>query len=94
MALETKQLPKEIVDNLISYKNNYTNSVYNLGELHMRISSLKKELKKMEEDTILYETDVDKTYDILNTALADLEKQYPKGEVNLLDGTVIFENNQ
>ncbi len=28
MALETKQLPKEIVDNLISYKNNYTNSVY------------------------------------------------------------------
>ncbi len=54
MALETKQLPKEIVDNLISYKNNYTNSVYNLGELHMRISSLKKELKKMEEDTILY----------------------------------------
>jgi hypothetical protein len=94
MAIETKQLPKEIVDNLISYKNNYTNAVYNLGEHHMKLSSMKKELKKAEDDTTLYENEVDKTYDILNTSLSELEKQYPKGEVNLLDGTVTFDNNQ
>ncbi len=94
MALETKELPKEVVDNLITYKNNYTEAVFNLGELSMKIGTMKKELKSLEENVSLYENQIDNTYNILNTALNELEKQYPKGEVNLLDGTVTYENNQ
>ena len=70
----------------------YTKSV--LEKVSFDVQLFKKELKKAEDDTTLYENEVDKTYDILNTSLSELEKQYPKGEVNLLDGTVTFDNNQ
>ena len=48
MAQKTEQLPKEILDNLISYQNQANELILNLGQVHLRIRELQLEIKRLE----------------------------------------------
>ena len=49
------------------------------------------EIKRLEGVKEGLESDFDKNSDELNAFLKELEVKYPKGEINLNEGTVIFD---
>jgi prefoldin subunit 5 len=92
MAQKTEQLPKEILDNLVSYQNQVNELILNLGQIHLRIRELKFEIERLESVKAGVETESDKIGLEFNQVIKDLEKTYPQGEIDLKEGVVIFES--
>jgi len=92
MAQKTEQLPKETLDNLISYQTQSNELILNLGQIHLRIRELKLEIERLESVKAGVETESDKIGLEFNQVIKDLEKTYPKGEIDLKEGIVIFES--
>jgi uncharacterized protein (DUF3084 family) len=92
MAQKTEQLPKETLDNLISYQTQSNELILNLGQIHLRIRELKLEIERLESVKAGVETESDKIGLEFNQVIKDLEKTYPKGEIDLKEGVVIFES--
>jgi len=57
--------------------------IVNAGQLHLDIKQLNKALLEVD-------TEFENANKELNILLSQLEKQYPNGEIDLVDGTVIF----
>jgi uncharacterized protein (DUF3084 family) len=92
MAQKTEQLPKETLDKLVSYQNQANELILNLGQVHLRIRELKLEIERLESVKAGVETESDKIGLEFNQVIKDLEKTYPKGEIDLKEGIVIFES--
>jgi hypothetical protein len=92
MAQKTEQLPKETLDKLVSYQNQANELILNLGQVHLRIRELKLEIERLESVKSGVETESDKIGLEFNEVIKDLEKTYPKGEIDLKEGVVIFES--
>jgi hypothetical protein len=92
MAQKTEQLPKETLDKLVSYQNQANELILNLGQVHLRIRELKLEIERLESVKTGVETESDKIGLEFNEVIKDLEKTYPKGEIDLKEGVVIFES--
>jgi len=92
MAQTIEKLPKEILDNLISYQTQANELILNLGQVHLRIRELKLEIERLESVKAGVETESDKIGLEFNQVIKDLEKTYPKGEIDLKEGVVIFES--
>jgi len=92
MAQKTEQLPKETLDNLISYQTQSNELILNLGQIHLRIRELKFEIERLESVKAGVETESDKIGLEFNQVIKDLEKTYPQGEIDLKEGVVIFES--
>ena len=92
MAQKTEQLPKETLDKLVSYQNQANELILNLGQVHLRIRELKLEIERLESVKEGVETESDKIGLEFNEVIKDLEKTYPKGEIDLKEGVVIFES--
>jgi hypothetical protein len=92
MAQKTEQLPKETLDNLISYQTQSNELILNLGQIHLRIRELKLEIERLESVKAGVETESDKIGLEFNQVIKDLEKTYPMGEIDLKEGVVIFES--
>lgn len=92
MAQKTEQLPKETLDKLVSYQNQANELILNLGQVHLRIRELKLEIERLESVKTGVETESDKIGLEFNQVIKDLEKTYPKGEIDLKEGVVIFES--
>ena len=92
MAQKTEQLPKETLDKLVSYQTQANELILNLGQVHLRIRELKLEIERLESVKAGVETESDKIGLEFNQVIKDLEKTYPKGEIDLKEGVVIFES--
>jgi len=92
MAQKTEQLPKETLDKLVSYQNQANELILNLGQVHLRIRELKLEIERLQSVKAGVETESDKIGLEFNEVIKDLEKTYPKGEIDLKEGVVIFES--
>jgi uncharacterized protein (DUF3084 family) len=92
MAQKTEQLPKETLDTLISYQTQANELILNLGQVHLRIRELQLEIKKLESVKENIETESDKIGLEFNQVIKDLENLYPKGEIDLKEGIVLFES--
>lgn len=94
MAQVKEKLEVELVEKLKSSQAQANEAVLNLGQAELRIIELKTELEGVEKfkQTVLeaYKNAVDG----LNTELKVLEGKYPSGEVDLIEGVVIFEDNK
>jgi uncharacterized protein involved in exopolysaccharide biosynthesis len=92
MAQIKEKLENEVVELLKQNQTGANEAVLNMGQAELRIIELKAELEKVEkfkEDVLkLYRTSVDN----INTELGKLETKYPNGEVDLIEGVVIFDN--
>ena len=94
MAQIKEKLETEVVELLKQNQTKANEAVLNLGQAELRIIELKVELEKVEkfkEDVLkLYRTSVDS----INTELGKLETEYPNGEVDLIEGVVIFDDGK
>ena len=70
-----QKLTDEQIEKLTNLQNKISESVLNIGEGHLRIRDLNSELTRINK--LVY-----------TQYLSDLEKIYPNGEIDLVEGTV------
>jgi DNA repair exonuclease SbcCD ATPase subunit len=81
--MTTQKLEASLVEKLKELNNKKSELIVNAGQLHLDIKQLKDVLS-------LVEVEFENTAKELNSLLSDLEKEYPNGEIDLVEGTVIF----
>jgi len=83
MEKQIQKLESSLVEKLKELNTRKNELIVNTGQLHL-------EIKQLEKLISVVEFEFEDTNKQLNLLLSDLEKQYPNGEIDLLEGTVIF----
>lgn len=83
MEKQIKKLEDSLVEKLKELNTRKNELIVNTGQIHL-------EIKQLEKVISMLESEFDSTTKELNLHLSDLEKQYPNGEIDLLEGTVTF----
>jgi DNA repair exonuclease SbcCD ATPase subunit len=81
--MTTEKLEVSLVEKLKELNTKKSELIVNAGQLHL-------DIKQLNDVLSLVEVEFENTSKELNSLLSDLEKQYPNGEIDLIDGTVIF----
>ena len=81
--MTTEKLEVSLVEKLRELNTKKNELIINAGQLHL-------DIKQMNVLLSVVETEFESTNKELNSVLSDLEKQYPNGEIDLVEGTVIF----
>ena len=91
MATQIEKLETEQLEKLKEFQAKSNDIIISLGQISVRTRDLNLEIKRLEGVKEGLESDFDKNSDELNAFLKELEVKYPKGEINLNEGTVIFD---
>lgn len=83
MEKQIEKLEESLINKIKELRQKQTDLVVNIGQLHMERKQLEIVAENMESDYFGVTNE-------LNTILNDLEKKYPAGEVDLLEGTVSY----
>ena len=81
--MTTEKLEVSLVEKLRELNTRKNELIVNAGQLHL-------DIKQINTMISVIETEFENTNKELNGLLSDLEKQYPNGEIDLVEGTVIF----
>jgi hypothetical protein len=81
--MTTEKLEVSLVEKLRELNTKKNELIIDAGQLHL-------DIKQMNVLLSVVEVEFQNTNKELNTLLSDLEKQYPNGEIDLVEGTVIF----
>ncbi len=81
--MATEKLEVSLVSKLRELNNAKNELIINVGQLHLEIKQLNTLISTAENEF----ENINKE---LNLLLSNLEKQYPNGEIDLVEGTVIF----
>ena len=81
--MATEKLEVSLVEKLRELNNRKNELIISAGQLHLDIKQLNTSISTVENEFEI-------TNKELNLLLSDLEKQYPNGEIDLVEGTVIF----
>ena len=77
--------------NSIKEKNAKINDIVNaFGQIYLRKKELNEELEKLETTLAQAEDDFKETNDSLREELNALDKEYPRGQINLQEGTLTY----
>lgn len=94
MAQIKEKLENELLEKLKNNQAQANEAILNLGQAELRRVELKAEL----DGVVKFKEDVFKSYkasvDDINAELKKLEEKYPSGEVDLIEGVVIFEDGK
>ena len=81
--MTTEKLEVSLVEKIRELNTKKNELIINAGQLHL-------DIKQMNVLLSVVEAEFENTSKELNSVLSDLEKQYPNGEIDLVEGTVIF----
>jgi hypothetical protein len=81
--MTTEKLEVSLVEKLRELNTKKNELIIDAGQLHL-------DIKQMNALLSVVETQFESISKELNGLLSDLEKQYPNGEIDLVEGTVIF----
>jgi hypothetical protein len=81
--MTTEKLEVSLVEKLRELNTRKNELIIDAGQLHL-------DIKQMNALLSVVETQFESVSKELNGLLSDLEKQYPNGEIDLVEGTVIF----
>jgi hypothetical protein len=91
MAELKEALSSDVLEKLRNNQNELNTLVMDIGQVSLRNRELRNELLKLDQLKNSMEIRFDEINNEINTTLAELEKTYPKGEVDLREGTITFE---
>ena len=91
MARKVEKLQEQMLADLNTFQTKSNECVVNLGQIHLKLREIEKEKEKFESMKVEFEGSFDQAQKVLNALLEDLNKKYPNGEVDLIEGTVTFE---
>jgi DNA repair exonuclease SbcCD ATPase subunit len=81
--MTTEKLEVSLVEKLKELNTKKSELIVNAGQLHL-------DIKQLNDVLSLVEVEFENTSKELNSVLSDLEKKYPNGEIDLIEGTVVF----
>lgn len=81
--MTTEKLEVSLVEKLRELNTRKNELIINAGQLHLDIKQLNTVIS-------VVESEFENANKELNSLLSDLEKQYPNGEIDLIEGTVNF----
>jgi hypothetical protein len=91
MAELKEALSSDVLETLRNNQNELNTLIMDIGQISLRNRELRTELSKLDQLKNSMEIRFDEINNEINTTLAELEKTYPKGEVDLREGTITFE---
>jgi seryl-tRNA synthetase len=91
MAELKEALSSDVLERLRNNQNELNTLIMDIGQVSLRNRELRTELSKLDQLKNSMEIRFDEINNEINTTLAELEKTYPKGEVDLREGTITFE---
>jgi hypothetical protein len=92
MAQKTETLSPEIIDNLREMQTKSNELIIGLGQLHLRIKDFKAETERLISEQKTMEIDFESNDKKFTNTVKELEIKYPKGEIDLIKGIVIYES--
>jgi hypothetical protein len=82
--MTTEKLEVSLVEKLKELNTRKNELIINAGQLHL-------DIKQMNTVLSVVETEFENTNKELNALLFDLEKKYPNGEIDLIEGNIIYQ---
>jgi|TARA_Y100000389_G_C17013768_1_gene295469 phosphotransacetylase len=90
MEQTTEALDKSVIDKLKSIQDEQNSMVIALGQVAVRRREIEKQLKELNEKEIEFGNKLDTSLSTMDSELADLDKKYPNGQIDLEAGTISF----
>jgi chromosome segregation ATPase len=91
MAQRSEQLAEETYNKLRNLQTEINDLVVTIGQAHLQIRDAETQLKNFKFSLENLETQFDEKNEELNEVLYVMEKAYPKGEIDLREGTITYE---
>jgi len=91
IELVTRELGEDVVKPIKEANDELTQLVNVFGQLYLRRKELEDELVKLDEGVEKAEADFKEKNESIRALVGDLEKEYPRGQLNLQDGTITFD---
>ena len=88
--LVTVELSEEKVNEIKEYNSNLNNLMTQIGQLHIRKNEMHEELQRVEEAFTQAEEGFKETNSEMRKVLNKLERDYPRGQLNLENGTITY----
>jgi hypothetical protein len=92
MEQKTETLSPEIIDNLREMQTKSNELIIGLGQIHLRIKDFKVETERLIGEQKAMEIDFESNDKKFTNTIKELEIKYPKGEIDLINGIVIYES--
>jgi ABC-type phosphate transport system auxiliary subunit len=90
VELVTKPLEEKTLENVRNLNGIIQDMVNAFGQAYLRKKELDEEHQLLEERLQTLEEDFKKANKDLRDALGELEKEYPRGQIDLREGTVTY----
>ena len=90
METKTEQLDPQLVESLKAIQDEQNNMVIALGQAAVQRRQLQKQLEELSKKEEEFGQRLDKSIAQMNVDLAELDKKYPNGQIDLEKGTVIW----
>lgn len=90
METKTEQLDPQLVESLKAIQEEQNNMVIALGQTAVQKRQLQKQLEELSKREEEFGQRLDKSIAQMNVDLAELDKKYPNGQIDLEKGTVIW----
>lgn len=94
MQQKTAKLSQELIDDLRGMQIRANELVIGIGQSHLKLKEFKIEISKIIEEQKSMEIEFELNNSKFTTTIKELEKQYPKGEIDLNEGIVIYEDQE
>jgi hypothetical protein len=90
MQNKTEQLDLNLVAKLKKIQEEQNNIVISLGQITVQKRTLKKSISDLEKREVTLGEGLDKSIEILNKELAEIDGKYPNGKIDLEKGTITY----
>lgn len=90
MEQKTETLDQSVIDKLKSIQEEQNNMVIALGQVAVRRREMEKQFDELDSKEEEFGNRLDTSMDEMNAQLAELDKKYPNGQIDLDAGTVSF----
>lgn len=90
MQNKTEQLDLNLVAKLKKIQEEQNNIVISLGQITVQKRTLKKSISDLEKREVTLGEGLDKSIEILNKELAEIDGKYPNGQIDLEKGTISY----
>jgi len=90
MEKKTEALDKEIIEKLSKIQNEQDSMVIALGQVAVQRRQFQQNLDELSKKENEFGARLDKSINELNIELAELDKKYPNGQIDLENGTIIY----
>jgi hypothetical protein len=91
MEKTIEKIPQDKLESILNFQKEANQIIVELGQIHLQSRDLELNIKKLNEIKTGLEDKFDKVSLNMDNLLGDLQKNYPNGEIDLIEGTITYQ---